>query len=477
MPYSPLNRGFLGGLINEYTQFDATNDNRQTLPRFQADAIRANTRIVEVLNVFGRTRGITPAQVALAWLMNKRPFIVPIPGTTKLSHLEENLRAGDIVFTAAGNGGTGTSRRRHSGRGQPLRRFTGIEDTKIEAGMNKTILFSIVTAALLAGCEMRNDRILRIEEQGSFAVGGTVLTDSLGRTFHGDHAYVFYQKPVDARKYPLLFAHGVGQFSKTWETTPDGREGFQNIFLRRGFATYLVDQPRRGNAGRSTEETTISPAFDEEVWFNRFRVGIWPNYFEGVQFSRDKEALNQYFRQMTPNVGSVDFEVYSDAYVALFDKIGPAIFVTHSQGGPVGWRTLLKTDNIRAIVSYEPGGGIPFPEGQVPEEGKILTLSKKTEGVEVPMSDFMKYTKIPIIVYYGDNLPETDERPEIYEWTRRLHLMRRWAKMLNDLGGDVTVIHLPEIGLNGNTHFPMSDLNNVEVADHLSKWLHDKKLD
>lgn len=101
VPYSPLNRGFLGGLINEYTQFDVTNDNRQTLPRFQPEAIRANTRIVEVLNAFGRTRGITPAQVALAWLMNKRPFIVPIPGTTKLSHFEENLRACDIVFTAA----------------------------------------------------------------------------------------------------------------------------------------------------------------------------------------------------------------------------------------------------------------------------------------------------------------------------------------------------------------------------------------
>ena len=100
VPYSPLNRGFLTGAINEYTQFDASNDNRQTLPRFQPDAIRANTRIVEVLNAFGRTRGITPAQVALAWLMNKRPFIVPIPGTTKLSHLEENLRAADIQFTA-----------------------------------------------------------------------------------------------------------------------------------------------------------------------------------------------------------------------------------------------------------------------------------------------------------------------------------------------------------------------------------------
>ena len=98
VPYSPINRGFLGGLINEYTQF-SPNDNRQTLPRFQPEAIRQNLRIVEVLNAFGRTRGYTPAQIALAWLMHKAPFIVPIPGTTKLAHLEENLRATDISFT------------------------------------------------------------------------------------------------------------------------------------------------------------------------------------------------------------------------------------------------------------------------------------------------------------------------------------------------------------------------------------------
>lgn len=91
VPYSPINRGFLGGCINEYTVFDANNDNRQTLPRFQPDAIRANTRIVNVLQQFGRTRGMTSAQVALGWLLQKAPWIVPIPGTTKLSHLEENL--------------------------------------------------------------------------------------------------------------------------------------------------------------------------------------------------------------------------------------------------------------------------------------------------------------------------------------------------------------------------------------------------
>ena len=76
------------------------------------------------------------------------------------------------------------------------------------------------------------------------------------------------------------------------------------------------------------------------------------------------------------------------------------------------------------------------------------------------MAVFKRYMEIPIIIYYGDNLPETDEHPELYEWTRRLHL-----------------IHLPDVGLHGNTHFPMSDLNNVEVADLLSKWLYEKQLD
>lgn len=91
VPYSPLNRGFLGGCINEYTQFDTSNDNRHTLPRFQPGAIRANTRIVNALQQWGRTRGMTSSQVALGWLLHKAPWIVPIPGTTKESHLLENL--------------------------------------------------------------------------------------------------------------------------------------------------------------------------------------------------------------------------------------------------------------------------------------------------------------------------------------------------------------------------------------------------
>ncbi|MCG3786241.1 aldo/keto reductase [Delftia acidovorans] len=101
VPYSPLNRGFLGGGITEYTRFDSGNDNRNTLPRFTPQAIRANLAVVEVLNTFGRTRGLTSAQVALAWMMAKAPWIVPIPGTTKLAHLDENLHTAEVMLTPA----------------------------------------------------------------------------------------------------------------------------------------------------------------------------------------------------------------------------------------------------------------------------------------------------------------------------------------------------------------------------------------
>lgn len=101
VPYSPINRGFLTGALTEHSRFDTGNDNRVDLPRFQPEAMRANTRLVEALRAFGRTRGITPAQISLAWIMAKKPWMVAIPGTTKLAHLEENLRAADVQLTTA----------------------------------------------------------------------------------------------------------------------------------------------------------------------------------------------------------------------------------------------------------------------------------------------------------------------------------------------------------------------------------------
>lgn len=359
------------------------------------------------------------------------------------------------------------------------------------------ISFVTVVSILLSACSsIPHDEhgVLSIQRQGSFAIGGTVVTqpgtfdpikqgvfnpagpDSAGQTLHGDHAYVFYQIPVQARKLPLVLWHGAGQFSKTWETTPDGREGFQTIFLRRRFPVYVIDQPRRGNAGKSTVNGTISAAPDEQMWFGIFRIGVWPNYYDGVQFSRDPEALNQFFRQSTPDTGPRDVAVAVGAVSALMDKVGDAVLVTHSASGQLGWRTALKNKHVRAIVSYEPGGDFVFPEGEnvVP----MILGSRRVEPARVPLSEFMAFTKIPIIIYYGDNIAEApSQNPGQEQWRVFLDVAQRWANIVNRHGGDVKVVHLPKIGIKGNTHFPFSDRNNREIADHLSQFLSEKGLD
>jgi pimeloyl-ACP methyl ester carboxylesterase len=348
------------------------------------------------------------------------------------------------------------------------------------------ICFLFLAASCANKTENNDSSLIQIKEQGSFMVGGSAITNpgafnpynpsSEGQTYHGDHAYVFYQIPADARNYPLVMWHGFGQFSKTWETTPDGREGFQNIFLRRRFPVYVIDQPRRGNAGRSTVSAQIDPIPEEQQWFGTFRIGIWPKYFEGVQFASDKQTLEQYFRSMTPDIGAIDVNVNADAVSALFDKIGQGILVTHSHSGGMGWLTAIKNQNIKAIVSYEPGSGFLFPAGEVPEP--MPSAGGTLEASGIPMQDFMKLTQIPIVIYYGDFIPnEPTNNPGQDGWRVRLEMARLWRDCVNKHGGDVTVVHLPEVGVNGNTHFPFSDLNNVEVADLMSEWLKAKKLD
>jgi len=100
VPFSPLGRGFLTGKIDESTQFDAS-DFRNRLPRFSAEARKANQTLIDVLTALAAQKQVTPAQLALAWLLAQKPWIVPIPGTTKLSRLDENLAAADVQLTAA----------------------------------------------------------------------------------------------------------------------------------------------------------------------------------------------------------------------------------------------------------------------------------------------------------------------------------------------------------------------------------------
>lgn len=118
----------------------------------------------------------------------------------------------------------------------------------------KSIWIAAAVMASLAASPASAMKPVTIADQGSFMAGGTVVTapgayggntnplNQAGQTLHGDHAYVFYQIPAQAHNTALVFLHGYGQSGKTWETTPDGRDGFQNIFLEKGYKTYIADQ-------------------------------------------------------------------------------------------------------------------------------------------------------------------------------------------------------------------------------------------
>ena len=99
VPYSPLGKGFLTGTITASTSFDAGNDIRSTIPRFAPEALQHNQSVVDLLGRVAERKGASPAQIALAWLLAQKPWIVPIPGTRKLRRLEENIGAAEVVLS------------------------------------------------------------------------------------------------------------------------------------------------------------------------------------------------------------------------------------------------------------------------------------------------------------------------------------------------------------------------------------------
>lgn len=326
---------------------------------------------------------------------------------------------------------------------------------------------------------------LVIARQGMFSSGGTVtepvegefdettnwldLTRA-GNTAHVDHANVLYQIPANDNGNPIVYLHGYGQSRMGWMTTPDGREGWSDIFLKNGHSAFLVDQPRRGEAGSTAAMTadnidTWSEDSKEympgdQAWYTHFRIGrVAPERYEGSQFPEGEEAQNQFFRQMTPNTGSYDEavdaaalgEVMNDVYEMTGDK---AIYITHSQGGRVGWSTPM--EHVSAIVAIEPGG--------TPEIGSE-TYQKLLDA------------KIPIVIYFGDYI---DNGPQDIQstgfWKDVKDAAFEFAEAYNADGGDCTVVDLPKEGITGNSHFMFQEMNNQEIAEHIESWLAERGL-
>lgn len=354
------------------------------------------------------------------------------------------------------------------------------------------LLCGTMSISLLAGCGNAaqssttaaedTSGALSIAEQGIFSAGGTVLTSDgtfdvsnyytsrAGSTAHVDHANVLYQIPTEDTELPMVFLHGYGQSRVGWMTTPDGREGWSDLFLRKGHSVWLIDQPRRGEAGQTSVAGTISTEPSDQTWYTQFRIGTYQDgaftYNEGSQFPTGEDTLDQFFRQMTPDTGmdsangdqNIDNTVVAQAVAATIDEVytrtgKDSILVTHSQGGMPGWETARYTDHIAAIVAIEPG-----------------------MAPEVDSEDYQALVEkqIPIAFYYGDYIGDSfSEVPAAGMWGMMASSADTFTEAYTAVGCTSTVVHLPDEGITGNDHFMFQDLNNDVIADHVEQWIQD----
>ena len=236
----------------------------------------------------------------------------------------------------------------------------------------------LIALALLASTQAVAEP-LTIESQGSFFIGGhDIKSDTLSTlpayapsgTITVGQMYVHYQIPVAARHVPVTFIHGCCLTGKTWETTPDGRMGWDEYFVRQGFPTYVIDQVSRGrstidpapiNAAKlgqtpADKMPAVFSAGHEAAWAI-FRFGPeYPKVFEGMKFPL--QAQEEFWKQMVADwaAGLAAPNPTVPALSELAIKLKGTVLISHSQSGFYPFQTAaLNTQDIAGIVSIEPG--------------------------------------------------------------------------------------------------------------------------
>jgi len=337
------------------------------------------------------------------------------------------------------------------------------------------LMLGLVLASAFSSALAQESEPIVLRGMGSFHVGGRVVEvsgkpvreivrqpggpltklDPNGQ-YMVEQMYVQYFLPQNRRgRLPLLMWHGGGLTGVTYETTPDGREGWVNLFVRKGWDTYVSDAVERGRAGFASPDVWASePTFlTFQDPFERFRIGdgagSWNvdstkrKVLAGSQFP--VEHYESYMKQQVPRWLSTDEPIMA-AYIALVDKVCPCVVLAHSQGGAFAFKVAeQRPDKVKALVAVE----------------------SATAG-NVSKAAALKST--PVFMLFGDYV---DQHPR---WATFKKIDLEYADAVRAGGGSVDVVNLPEIGIKGNSHMLMMDRNNVEIAEVIHKWLAGKGL-
>ena len=337
------------------------------------------------------------------------------------------------------------------------------------------ILLGAVTALFSAAAGVTMADSLLLKEQGSFFVGGrTVFTDALTGSTTGflgtgintgnitvDQMYVQYQIPEGADSHvPVVMVHGCCLSSKSYETTPDGRMGWNEYFLRKHRAVYLPDQVSSARSGfdatvlneiklgkrPASDMPEIRTATHEIAWL-LFRFG--PSM--GKAFSDEQfpvEAFEEFGKQVIPdlNGGLPAVNPTWTNLSGLAIKLKGAVLMGHSESGFFPEQAaLINPADIKATITIETGCPALTSE-------QISNLAK-----------------IPTLVVFGDHLTDVPSMPTM--WKERFDSCAKFVQQVNAAGGDATMMHLPKYGQFGNSHMLMQDKNSNQVADLILKWI------
>ena len=376
------------------------------------------------------------------------------------------------------------------------------------AGIAVAMLFAATTMISLIANKAKaaDDGPLTLARDGFFYVN-VKTTQADGKTFISNQMYVEVRIPAkQTHPYPIIMVHGGTMSGTNYTGTPDGREGWAQYFVRQGYGVYVVDQPGRARSGYLTAAYGPMRNVESNNALSRFvaqeKYKLWPQAVLHTQWpgtgAPDDPATVQLAASQMPAIEDFNKQqvLNRDALVALLDRIGPAILLTHSQAGAFGWPVAdARPDLVKAILAIEPNGppfynvefiGAPdyFKQGALalpygitavplnyapavkdPSELKIAQQDKSDApdlvrcwAQQEPVRQLPNLQKMPILVLTS----EASYHAPYDHCT---------VKYLRQAGVQPTWIKLADIGIHGNSHVMMLEKNNKDIAAVIAKWL------
>jgi pimeloyl-ACP methyl ester carboxylesterase len=309
------------------------------------------------------------------------------------------------------------------------------------------------------------DSPLTLAGQGSFFVGGRELKSETLSAVPGfspegtitvDQMYVRYQLPDRIAGRPIVLIHGCCLTGKTWESTPDGRMGWDEFFLRQGHSVYVIDQAARGRSAADPSAIVAArqgklPSGHLPAIFSAGREGAWtifrfgpayPQTFPGMKYPLEAQA--ELWKQMVPDLSRAlpNPNPTVPALSQLAGRIGGAVLLAHSQSGPYPFQAAaLDRQGIAGIVSIEP---VACPSAT---------------------ADMTPYKGLPILVLWGDYVNNSPF------WAPRVKACGDFVRAASAAGAKAQMVMLADEGMPGQSHMLMQDRNSLQVAQWLDRWI------